>query len=199
MASRILVLASTVVLVPGLLGAQTLGLAHGGVAAPIEARRTTHRTLEATAGTTLDGGFVVSTSLGVSPVPWLTLLAAGESYHVPTRYSTFASDYGYGSSVSRGFTTFVLGGEVRVGSPARRRVSQYLAIGLGGGAWRGNQEGHSPRRDGGPLTLGTLGGGVRVRLRHNLAFVADGRLTVGGGGENFLAYVPIKGGVAWNF
>ena len=45
----------------------------------------------------------------------------------------------------------------------------------------------------------TLGGGVRVRLRHNLGVVADARLTLGGDGEDLLAYVPIKGGLAWSF
>jgi hypothetical protein len=29
--------------------------------------------------------------------------------------------------------------------------------------------------------------------------VADARLTLGGDGEDLLAYVPIKGGLAWSF
>jgi hypothetical protein len=142
---------------------------------------------------------VLSASAGVSPAPWLTLLATGESFHVPTRHSTFVSDYGYGSSVRRGFTTFVLGGEVRVGAPIRGRVTPYFALSMGGGGWRGNQEEDSSRRDGGPLVLASLGGGVRVRLGDNLAVVADGRFALGVGADDVLGYVPIKGGLAWNF
>src|SRR5687767_10664918 len=116
---------------PGLLAAQTLG---GGQAAPARNSGPARLTLEGAAGLTLQRGYVQSAAAGFSPVPWLTLLVQGERFHVPTRVSYFQN----GSSVSRGFTTLVLGGEVRVTAPMSPRVSVYTGLGMGAGRWGSN-------------------------------------------------------------
>ena len=180
-------------LMPGLLAAQTLP--GGYPAASARDTRTAKATLEATAGLTSRGDYVQSASVGFSPAPWVTLLVQGERFHVPTRYRTFDN----GSSISRGFTTLVLGGEVRAGVPTSGRVSGYVALGIGAGAWGSNVDQYSRERDSGPVVAANAGGGVRIRLRRNLSVVADARLSLAVAGESALAYVPIRGGLAWDF
>jgi hypothetical protein len=178
-------------LMPGLLAAQTLP---GGY--PARGTRTAKGTLEGTAGSTFQGGYVQSASVGFSPAKWVTLLVQGERFHVPTRYRTFVNG---GSSITRGFTTLVLGGEVRVGIPTSRRVSGYVALGMGRGAWGSNVDQYSRERDSGPVVAANAGGGVRIRMRRNLSVVADARLALAVVGESVLGYVPIRGGLAWDF
>src|SRR5688572_26343803 len=127
---KIIVLSLILALTPGLLAAQTL--VGGYSAAPSTGAG--KRVLEATAGSTTQGGDVQSASVGFSPSPWVTLLVQGERFHLPTRHRTFPN----GSSITRGFTTLILGGEIRVGVPTSRRVSGYAALGIGGGAWESN-------------------------------------------------------------
>ena len=179
-------------LTPALLAAQTLG---GGQPAPARNSGPARLTLEGAAGLTLQRGDVQSASAGFSPVPWLTLLVQGERFHVPTRVSYFQN----GSSISRGFTTLVLGGEVRVTAPMSARVSVYTGLGMGAGRWGSNVNEHFQRRDRGPVRAVYLGGGVRVRMRGNLSAVVDARLAIAGGGESVIGYVPIRGGLAWDF
>ena len=180
-------------LMPGLLAAQTLP--GGYPAASARDTRTAKGTLEGTAGLTSRGDYVQSASVGFSPAPRVTLLVQGERFHVPTRYRTFAN----GSSISRGFTTFVLGGEVRVGVPTSGRVSGYVALGMGAGAWGSNVDQYSRERDSGPVVAANAGGGVRIRVRRNLSVVADARLALSVAGESVFGYVPIRGGLAWDF
>jgi hypothetical protein len=188
---KTVVLSLILALAPGLLGAQTLV---GGYSA---ARHTgaAKGTLEGTVGSTTQGGDVQSASVGFSPSPWVTLLVQGERFHVPTRHRTFAN----GSSTTRGFTTLVLGGEVRIGVPTSRRVAGYAALGIGGGSWGSNVNQYFRERDSGPVYAGNVGGGVRIRIRRNLSVVADARLALAVAGESVLAYVPIRGGLAWDF
>lgn len=180
-------------LMPGRLAAQTLPGAYP--AASARDTRTAKGTLEGTAGLTSRGDYVQSASVGFSPAPWVTLLVQGERFHVPTRYQTFVN----GSSISRGFTTLVLGGEVRVGVPTSGRVSGYVALGIGAGAWGSNVDRHFSRRDSGPVCSANVGGGVRVRMRRNLSVVADARLALTVAGESVIGYMPIRGGLAWDF
>src|SRR5690349_1775183 len=125
---------------PGALAAQTAQSAHTASPASSEVNRT-QVTIEAAAGTTLDGGTVVSTSVGVRARSWLTLLAEGEAFHLPTRHSVFATSDGYyGVSDERGFTTYMFGGEMRIGVPVNRRVTPFGAVGIGAGRWESNVE-----------------------------------------------------------
>jgi hypothetical protein len=142
---------------------------------------------------------VVSTSVGVSPAPWLTLLAEGEAFHVATRHSTFVSSYGYGTSAARGFTTYTAGGEIRIGAPATRRVTPYGALGMRAGTWQSNVDDTFPQRDSGRVFSVHAGGGVRVAMRRHLSLIVDARMTLGIAGEDVLGYLPIKGGLAWEF
>jgi hypothetical protein len=190
---RTVVLALTVAVSPGLLAAQTLPGRH--TAASARNTGAAKLTLEGTAGLTTQGGYVQSASLGFSPSPWVTLLVQGERFHVPTRHRTFSN----GSSTTRGFTSLLLGGEVRVGLPTSGRVSGYAALGVGGGAWGSNVDQHFSERDSGPVYAGNVGGGVRIRVRPNLSVVADARLALALAGDSLLAYVPIRGGLAWDF
>src|SRR5688572_4735668 len=129
---KTVVLSLILALTPGLLAAQSL--AGGYSAASVRSTGAAKRTLEGTAGSTTQGGDVQSASVGFSPSPWVTLLVQGERFHLPTRHRTFPN----GSSITRGFTTLILGGEIRVGVPTSRRVSGYAALGIGGGAWESN-------------------------------------------------------------
>jgi hypothetical protein len=190
---KTVVLSVILALTPGLLAAQTLPGGHA--AAPARDTHAGRRTLEATAGSTSGGGYVLSTSAGFSPTPWVTLLAQGEAFHVPTRHT----ESFHGTSTTRGFTTLLLGGEVRVGPPVSGQVSGYAAFGIGGGGWGSNVDRHFSERDSGPLCAANVGGGVRVRMRRNLSVVVDARLALAVGGENVIGYMPIRGGVAWNF
>jgi hypothetical protein len=180
-------------LIPGLLAAQTL--VGGRAAAAARHTGVAKGTLEGTAGSTISGGYVQSASVGFSPSPWVTLLVLGERFHVPTRHRTFPN----GSSTTRGFTNLVLGGEIRVGVPTSGRVSGYAALGIGGGAWGSNVDQHFSERDSGPVYTGNVGGGVRIRVRRNLSVVADARLALAVAGESVISYVPIRGGLAWDF
>ena len=166
-------------LMPGLLAAQALP----------------GSTLEGTAGLTPWGGYVQSASVGFYVAPWVTLLVQGERFHVPTRHRTFVN----GSSISRGFTTLVLGGEARVGVPLSGRVSGYVALGIGAGAWGSHVDQYSRERDSGPVVAANAGGGVRIRMRRKLSVVADARFALAVAGESVLGYVPIRGGLAWDF
>jgi hypothetical protein len=179
-------------LMPGLLAAQTLP--GGYSAASARDTRRAKGTLEGTAGLTSRGDSVQSASVGFSPAPRITLLLQGERVHVPTRYRTFVD----GSSISRGFTALVLGGEVRVGVPAPGRISAYVALGIGAGGWGSNVDQYSSRRDSGPVVAANAGVGVRIRMRRNLSVVADARLALLVAGESAFGYVPIRGGLAWD-
>ena len=180
---------------PGLVSAQPPASGH----APSERGGGLRPTLEATAGATTGGGFVASVSAGVAPASWLMLLVQGESFHEPTRHSTWIADQGYGTSATRGFTTFVLGGEVRVIAPGARRVVPYVALGIGAGTWQSNVDEYFSRRDRGPIVTGQAGGGVRIPLRRHLSLVADARFALGVSSDSVIGYVPIRGGVAWDF
>ena len=186
---KTVVLSVILALTPGLLAAQTLPGGHAG--APARDTHAGRRTLEVTAGSTSGGGFLLSTSAGFSPAPWLTLLVQGERFHVPTRHTAF--------STTRGFTTLVLGGEVRVGPPAPGKVSGYAALGIGAGVSGSNVDRHFEGRHSGPVYAANVGGGVRVRMGRNLSVVADARLTLAVGSDSAIAYVPIRGGLAWDF
>lgn len=140
MQTKPLVLSLILTLAPGVVAAQTLG------ASTRETRRTRF-TLEAPAGSTTRGGDVESASVGFSPLPWLTLLVRGERFHNPTRIEYFPN----GGSISRGFTTHLLAGEIRVGTPASGRVSPYAALGMGAGTWGSNVDRLYPERDSGPV------------------------------------------------
>jgi hypothetical protein len=192
MASRTLVLSLTLSLLPALLAAQT--------PRPAQTRATevprSHVTIEGAAGTTLDGGFVVSAAAGVSPTPWLTLLAEGQTFHLPTRHRTFASGGGYGESV---FTTWAFGGEMRIGVPVTRRLTPYGVVGMSTGTWKSNVDDFFPRQDSGGIVSIHAGGGVRIAVRRHLSLFADARLSLGAAGEDLMAYVPIRGGLAWEF
>jgi hypothetical protein len=190
---KTVVLSLMLALTPGLVAAQTL--ADGYSAASARDTQSGRRTLEGAAGLTTRGDYVQSASAGFSPAPWVTLLVQGERFHVPTRHTTFAN----GSSISRGFTTLVLGGEIRLGPPSSRRVSGYAALGMGAGAWRSNVDQHSPERDSGPVVAANVGGGVRIRMRRNLSVVADARLALAVAGESVFGSVPIRAGLAWEF
>jgi len=187
------VLSLMLALTPGLLAAQTLD--GGYSAASARDTRAGRRTLEGAAGFTSRGDYVQSASVGFSPTPWVTLLVQGERLHVPTRHTTFPN----GSSTSRGFTTLVLGGEIRVGPPSSGRVSGYAAFGMGGGAWRSNVDEYFAERNSGPVVAANVGGGVRIRVRRNLSVVADARLALAVAGESVFGSVPIRAGLAWDF
>ena len=58
---------------------------------------------------------------------------------------------------------------------------------------------HFSRRDSGPVCSANVGGGVRVRMRRNLSVVADARLALTVAGESVIGYMPIRGGLAWDF
>lgn len=197
MGLKVVLLSLAFALTPGLLNAQTLA----SVPAQASSERHTGRrgTLEGTAGTTLDGGFVVSASGGVAPASWLMLLVQGESFHVPTRHSTWVADYGYGTSATRGFTTFVLGGEVRVIAPVARRVVPYVALGISAGTWQSNVDEYFGERDRGRIVTAHAGGGVRIPVRRHLSLVADARWALGVSYDSVIGYVPIRGGLAWDF
>jgi hypothetical protein len=188
MMPRMLVLFMTATLTPGALAAQTSS----------EASRP-RATLEAAGGTTRNGGYVLSTSAGFSPARWLTLLAEGEALHIPTRHSSFTAGGGYGFSDARGFTTYELGGVVRIGAPMTRRVAPYGTVGIGAGTWRSNVDETFPSRDGGGIVSLHAGGGVRVALRRQLSLIAEARMALGIAGEDVVGMVPIKAGLAWMF
>ena len=190
---KTVVLSVMLALTPGLLAGQAL--ADEPIAASARSARVARRTLEGSAGVTLGGGYVQSASLGLAPSPWLTLLVQGERFHVPTRHKIYPN----GSSITRGFTTLVMGGEVRVGAPVSRRVFAYSALGLGIGEWGSNVDRFSKRRDSGPVYTAYVGAGVRVRMRRNLSVVTDARCALSAAGESLLGYVPIRGGLAWDF
>jgi hypothetical protein len=190
---KTVVLSLILALTPGVLVGQTL--ADERIAASARDTRVARGTLEGAAGVTLGGGHVQSVSLGFAASPWLTLLVQGERFHVPTRHEEFPN----GSSITRGFTTLVLGGEVRVGGPVSRRVSAYTALGVGIGAWGSNVDRFSQSRDSGPVQTAYVGGGVRVRMRRNLSVVADARCALTAAGESLLGSVPIRGGLAVDF
>ena len=78
-------------------------------------------------------------------------------------------------------------------------MSGYAAFGIGAGAWRSNVDRDFDRRDSGPLYAANVGGGVRVRMRRNLSVVADARLALSVDVESVIGYVPIRGGLAWDF
>jgi hypothetical protein len=199
MVSRIFVLFLTFALAPAVLSAQTAARSSGAWSTS-EARGLPRFTLEGAAGSTLGDGPVVSISGGVSPSPWVMLLAEGEVFHVPSQHRTFVTSDGYhGASVRRGFTTYVFGGEMRIGAPVGRRVTPYGAVGMGIGTWRSNVDQYSPRRDGGRIVTVHAGGGVRVALRRHLSLIADARWTLGVSYDSVIGYVPIKGGLAWDF
>ena len=106
MVSRIFVLFLTSALAPAALSAQTTDGSSAAPSTTSEARWLPRFTLEGAAGSTLGDGPVVSISGGVSPAPWLMLLAEGEVFHVPSQHRTFVTSDGYhGVSDRRGFTT----------------------------------------------------------------------------------------------
>lgn len=188
MVPRMLVVFMTATLTPGALAAQTSS----------EGWRP-RATLEAAGGTTRHGGYVLSTSAGFSPAPWMTLLAEGEALHIPTRHSTFTTPGGYGVSASRGFTSYELGGVVRIGMPITRRVAPFGTAGIGAGTWRSNVDETFPRRDSGGIVTLHAGGGVRFALRRQLSLIAEARMALGIAGEDVVGIVPIKAGLAWTF
>ena len=78
-------------------------------------------------------------------------------------------------------------------------MSGYAALGIGAGAWGSNVDRHFSGRDSGPVYSANVGGGVRVRMRRNLSVVADARLALAVGSDSAIVYVPIRGGLAWDF
>jgi hypothetical protein len=190
---KTIVLSLLFAVVPCLGATQTLTggdapLAHGET-------RPGRFTVEVTAGSTLRGGSVQSASVGFLPAPWLTLLVQGERFHEPTRVNYFEN----GSSISRGFTTLVVGGEVRVGVPTSRRVSGYGALGLGTGTWQSNVNQFFRERNSGPVRTAYAGGGARFRIHRNLSVVADARVALAVSDDSVFGYVPIRAGLAWDF
>jgi hypothetical protein len=184
------ILAAMLALAPGLAGAQTSGTSQSwreaGAHRPL--------TVEAAAGLTTQADPVVSAAVGYSPFRLLTFVFEAERLHVPREITFFPN----GSSERPGFTAYMFNGQARLTAPINRRVSVYGMVGLGRGVW-GRDEGS--RHDGGGLVGPFLGGGVRASVRPGLSVFASAKagLLVGTDTDSLWGYLPIQGGVAWDF
>ncbi len=153
--------------------------------------------LQAAAGPTLmEGGNVLWTAFGYSPLSRLELLLTGERIHVPFQSERFPG----GSSVTRGGTLTFVSGEVRLALRPPDRVSPFAVAGIGGGVSRPNVNAQFPDPVRHGLRVLHVGGGVRVPLRRGLSLLGDARgLLALEGNDGILAILPVRVGVAWRF
>jgi hypothetical protein len=175
------VVSSVFVLVPAVVGAQSL---------------TPSVSIQAAAGpTVVDTGHHVSAAVGFSPMPRVTLLLDVQR----TQLSSRSTRGERGSGVFRGGTMTALSGEVRVGLWPAHRVTPYVLAGLGAGVSQPTVNEAFPDRVTNGVRFVFFGGGVHVPLRERLSLVGDARLLAGAEAGETLAIVPVRVGIAWRF
>jgi hypothetical protein len=153
-------------------------------------------TIQFAAGSNLyEGGSDISAALGFSPLSRLTLFAAVERNHVPSRIKQYENGY----SVSRGGTLRSISGEAQLALLGERAAVPYVLAGMGFGTSRPNVNQYFPDPVTNDARVLFAGAGIRVAVRRQVSLVVDGRFHLVSENGELNALVPLRGGVAFRF
>lgn len=154
--------------------------------------------LEAAAGPQISYvGSTLSAALGFAPARRLTLLLGVERSYVKDKVEQFDDGYAF----ERGGTETFISGALRYVFLADRRVSPYVAGGMGRGRSRPSVNEFFPEPNEKNVTAIFYGGGVRIPLSPRIDTFVDGRfiMTQEGASDYFSVRLPVRGGIAWRF
>ena len=189
------VLVVLVVLAPNIGAAQTLATAQA--ARVTDEDRLRWFSVHAGAGSTLlDGGSVVSLSVGFSPSRRFTVLVGGERTHLPTRSERFPDG---GFSATRGGTLNLVSVEARFSLRDQGRIAPYIGAGFGAGTSRPNVNEFFRDEVRNSAGAGFVSGGIDVPLGSAVSAFADVRFSLHGEKDVVMPIVPVRGGIAVRF
>lgn len=148
--------------------------------------------LQGTLGAQLGpGGHGESVALGISPSRRLTILVGAERLHTPTERSA--------QGATRGGTSTLVTGELRIVLVPRAGLSPYVSLGFGRGISRPNVNDIFPDPVRNTTGILFLGAGVRADLTPRISASADVRLGFQAERDTLGLVVPVRGGLAWRF
>lgn len=142
-------------------------------------------------------GTAQTVAFGVSPNRNLTILISATRLTVRDKIQQFND----GLSAERGSTDLFVSGEVRYAFLAGRRVSPYVAGGMGRGISRPNISEFFPDVKERQIHLIQYGGGVRIPMTPRLDAYIDTRfiMAVEAATDYFAVRMPVRAGLAWRF
>ena len=141
--------------------------------------------------TMIDSGNSLAAGAGFSATQTLTIVASFERTHIASRTSP---------TKFRGGTLLLGTAELRFAPFGRRRWGPFALAGVAAGQSRPNVNEDFPNGVTNDVRGMLVGGGLHVPLNDRLAVFGDVRWILGAdGNEEFVAVVPVRGGVAWRF